>query len=156
MHEVSNWIDDCLPGVPAGRRFFFVVAAAPAAVVVAICSDRNGSGVASSGGDPAAGAQNPSMGDVGRSSTDRSCEEHYGTRRRARKISSLPFVPNDDRPPAWLANLIRRMWVGVGLLAVYIAAGRRRGRRRDQQPDGKQTRDEAKREERRVELMSLY
>jgi len=48
--------------VPAGRRFFFVVAAA-AAVQVAICSERNGSGVASSGGEPAAGEQKPNMGD---------------------------------------------------------------------------------------------
>lgn len=53
-----------LPGVPAGRRFFFVVAAAAAAVHVAICSERNGSGVASSGGEPAAGAQKPNMGDA--------------------------------------------------------------------------------------------
>jgi hypothetical protein len=43
-----------LPGVPAGRRFFFVV-------LVTICSERNGSGVASSGHDPAAGAQKPNM-----------------------------------------------------------------------------------------------
>ena len=35
-----------------------------AAAVAAICSERNGSGVASSGGDPAAGAQKPSMGDT--------------------------------------------------------------------------------------------
>ena len=75
MHVASNWSiytdtgDGCvsgsiwLPGVPAGRRFFFVVAAA-AAVQVAICSERNGSGVASSGGGPAAGAQNPNMGDA--------------------------------------------------------------------------------------------
>jgi hypothetical protein len=48
-----------IPGVPAGRRFFFVVAVA---AVVSICSEWNGSGVASSGDDPAAGAQKPNMG----------------------------------------------------------------------------------------------
>jgi hypothetical protein len=61
------------------------------------------------------------------------------------KISSLsPTSPVD---------LIRRMRVGIGL-AVYIAAERRRGRR-DQQPDGKQTRNEAK-QGRRVQLPSKY
>jgi hypothetical protein len=59
MSNGCLWI--CLPGVPAGRRFFFVVAAA-AATVVAICSERNGSGVASSGGEQAEGAQKPNMG----------------------------------------------------------------------------------------------
>jgi hypothetical protein len=43
-----------LPGVPAGRRFFFVV-------LVAICSERNGSGAALEGHDPAAGARKPNM-----------------------------------------------------------------------------------------------
>jgi len=113
--------------VPAGRRFFFVVAAA--AAVVAICSERNGSGVASSGGDPAAGAQKPSMGDT----SERSCEEltplapttilrnSNNNKKKSQELKFPPF-PQPPRP----VDLIRRMGVGIGL-AVYIAAERRRG-----------------------------
>lgn len=107
--------------MPAGRRFFFVVAAATA-TVVAICSERNGSGVASSGGEQAEGAQKPNMGageailvkNSAKNSTD------YGTRRRARKLA--PFIS----PTSGLIRRRRRNGMGIRL-DVYIAAERQRG-----------------------------